>query len=93
MHDILRDDEVDREVSDGLNLVSEITAYTQSFWIFASTSQHSSRQLEGSKQSENYKIHKMKRWVRIIYNVPDVERYIQLELKDPRKSVAVTGKC
>lgn len=30
--------------------------------------------------------------VRIVYDVPDVEKYLQLELEDTRKSAAVTGE-
>lgn len=38
------------------------------------------------------KIYNMGRRVRIINDVPDVGKYIQLELEKPRESIAVTGK-
>ena len=42
---------------------------------------------------KNHKIYKKSRCVKIVYDVPDVEGYLQRELKESKKSTAVTGKC
>ena len=52
----------------------------------------SAEQLENHEQLKTHKIYKKSRCVRIIYDVPDVDGYIQRELKDLRTSTAVTGK-
>ena len=31
--------------------------------------------------------------LKVIRDVPDVETYVQLEMKEPQRSVAVTGTC
>ena len=52
----------------------------------------STEQLEAHEHLKTHKIYEKSRCVRIIYDVPDVDGYIQRELKDSRKSTAVTGK-
>ena len=52
----------------------------------------SAEQLENHEQLKTHKIYKKSRCVRIIYDVPDVDGYMQRELKDSRTSTVVTGK-
>ena len=40
-------------------------------------------------QTEEYHNHRLK----VIRDVPDVETYVQLEMKEPQRNVAVTGTC
>ncbi|KAK3047165.1 hypothetical protein LTR09_011367 [Extremus antarcticus] len=52
----------------------------------------SPEQLEAHQYLKNHRIYKKSRCVKIVYDVPDVEGYLQRELKESRKSMAVTGQ-
>ena len=53
----------------------------------------SADQLKAHQNLETRKVYKKSRCVKIIYDVPDVEGYLQRELKDSTMGTAVTGKC
>lgn len=53
----------------------------------------SAKQLETHQYLKDHRIHKKSRCVKIVYDVPDVEGYLQRELKESKKSTAVTGRC
>ncbi|KAK3045702.1 hypothetical protein LTR09_012747 [Extremus antarcticus] len=50
----------------------------------------SAEQLEAHQYLKNQKVYKKSRCVKIVYDVPDVEGYLQRELKDSKESTAVT---
>lgn len=47
----------------------------------------------GKALTNRRKIHDIGQRVKVIYDIPDIERYIEDELKQPEKSIAVVGKC
>ncbi len=53
----------------------------------------SAEQLEAHEYLKNDRIRKKSRCVKIVYDVPDVEGYLQHELKESKKDTAVTGEC
>lgn len=49
--------------------------------------------LEGHYQESDSHVRELGRRLKIMTDIPAVHQYVQLELSQPRRSLAVVGKC